>query len=53
MTSLHSLPTASPWAAHNGSAATLMDVVNFYDQRFNLNLTEGQKSDLVAFLRSL
>lgn len=38
---------------HNGSAATLDDVVNFYDQRFNLNLTEEQKSDLVAFLQSL
>jgi cytochrome c peroxidase len=38
---------------HNGSASTLLDVVNFYDQRFNLNLTEQEKSDLVAFLRSL
>lgn len=38
---------------HNGSAASLSDVVNFYDQRFNLNLTEQQKSDLVAFLRTL
>lgn len=38
---------------HNGSAATLDDVVNFYDQRFGLNLTQEQKSDLVAFLRTL
>jgi cytochrome c peroxidase len=38
---------------HNGSAATLMDVVNFYDKRFNLALTEAQKSDLVAFLKTL
>jgi hypothetical protein len=38
---------------HNGSAATLQDVVNFYDQRFGLNLTEEQKSDLVAFLQTL
>jgi len=29
------------------------DAVNFYDQRFNLNLTEPQKSDLVAFLNTL
>jgi len=28
-------------------------VVNFYDARFELNLTEQQKTDLVAFLRAL
>jgi len=28
-------------------------VVEFYNQRFNLSLTEQQKSDLVAFLRTL
>lgn len=38
---------------HNGSAARLMDAVNFYDTRFALNLTEEQKSDLVAFLKTL
>jgi cytochrome c peroxidase len=38
---------------HNGSAASLRDVVNFYDLRFGLGLTEGQKNDLVAFLRAL
>jgi len=38
---------------HNGSAATLAHAVNFYDKRFNLNLTDQQKDDLVAFLRSL
>lgn len=38
---------------HNGSAATLMDVVNFYDQRFGIGLTAQQKSDLVAFLGAL
>ena len=38
---------------HNGSAATLMDAVNFYDTRFNLNLTQQQKDDLVAFLKTL
>jgi hypothetical protein len=26
---------------------------NFYDVRFGLGLTNGQKADLVAFLRSL
>jgi len=38
---------------HNGGAAQLEDVVDFYNERFNLNLTEEQKSDLVAFLRTL
>jgi len=38
---------------HNGAAESLRDVVNFYDTRFELNLTEQQKADLVAFLRAL
>ena len=38
---------------HNGAAADLPGVVNFYDQRFNMQLTEEQKSDLVAVLNSL
>ena len=38
---------------HNGSAATLTDVVNFYKARFGMNLTAQQKADLLAFLRSL
>jgi cytochrome c peroxidase len=38
---------------HNGSAATLLDAVNFYDTRFNLNLSQQDKSDLVAFLKTL
>lgn len=38
---------------HNGSAATLMQAVNFYNQRFQMNLTNQQKADLVAFLNSL
>jgi hypothetical protein len=49
---LRGLAARAPYF-HNGSAATLQDVVNFYEQRFNLGLTEQQKSDLVAFLRSL
>jgi len=38
---------------HNGSAATLMDAVNFYDTRFTLHLSEQDKNDLVAFLKTL
>jgi cytochrome c peroxidase len=38
---------------HNGSSPTLMDLVNFYDQRFNMLLTDDQKADLVAFMNTL
>ena len=38
---------------HNGAAASLQDVVDFYDVRFGLALTDQQKADLVAFLRTL
>lgn len=38
---------------HNGSAATLMDAVNFYDVRFGLNLSDQDKHDLVVFLKTL
>jgi cytochrome c peroxidase len=38
---------------HNGSAATLLDAVNFYDTRFNLHLSQQDKEDLVAFLKTL
>ncbi len=49
---LRGLAARAPYF-HNGGAATLLDVVNFYDQRFNLNLTRDQKADLVAFLQTL
>ena len=38
---------------HDGSAATLLDVVNHYDQVRKLNLSPSQKADLVEFLKSL
>jgi len=38
---------------HNGSAATLADVVNFYDRRFNIGFTKQQKHDLANFLNTL
>jgi hypothetical protein len=38
---------------HNGSAATLLDVVNFYNLRFNIGLTNAQVKDLAAFLQTL
>jgi cytochrome c peroxidase len=38
---------------HNGSATNLADVVDFYDERFSLSLTEQDKKDLGAFLGAL
>jgi cytochrome c peroxidase len=49
---LRGLAARAPYF-HNGSAATLLDVVNFYDRRFGIGFTERQKSDLVAFLKTL
>jgi hypothetical protein len=49
---LRGLAARAPYF-HNGSAATLLDAVDFYNDRFNLNLTREQKADLVAFLRTL
>jgi cytochrome c peroxidase len=49
---LRGLAARAPYF-HNGSAATLLDAVNFYNNRFNLGLAERQKLDLVAFLNSL
>jgi len=49
---LRGLAARAPYF-HNGAAATLLEVVNFYDQRFQMNLTDVQKRQLVAFLNSL
>lgn len=49
---LRALATRAPYF-HNGSAATLLDAVNFYDTRFQIGMTAAEKSDLVAFLRTL
>lgn len=38
---------------HGGSAATLLDAVNFYDSRFQIGFTAAEKADLVAFLKTL
>jgi hypothetical protein len=38
---------------HDGRFQTLDDVINHYDQHMNLGLTNGEKKDLVEFLRSL
>ena len=38
---------------HDGSAATLDEVVRIYDSKRSLGLTEQQRSDLAQYLRSL
>ena len=38
---------------HNGSAATLEDVVSTYNDRRSLGLTSDQRADLVQYLKSL
>jgi hypothetical protein len=38
---------------HDGRFQTLLDVVNSYDQRFGLGLTDQEKSDLVEYLKAL
>ncbi|MEP6939275.1 MAG: hypothetical protein ABI846_05885 [Rudaea sp.] len=44
---------ARPPYFHNGMAASLGDVVDFYDTRFNVGFSAREKSDLVAFLSAL
>ncbi|HEU4662105.1 MAG TPA: hypothetical protein VFS63_15740 [Pseudolabrys sp.] len=52
-------PLAGLWAHqkggfyHDGRFATLMDVVNHYNDRFKLNLTEADKRDLVEYLKGI
>lgn len=38
---------------HDGRFATLLDVVNHYDEFKHLNLTDQEKKDLVEYLKSL
>jgi hypothetical protein len=49
---LRALAARAPYF-HNGSAGSLEQVVQFYDTRFAIGLTEAEKADLVAFLRAL
>jgi len=37
----------------DGRFATLLDVVNHYNDHFNLGLTPQEKSDIVEYLKSL
>ncbi len=49
---LRGLAARAPYF-HNGFAKDLEAVVNFYNGRFNIGLTDAEKADLVAFLRAL
>jgi len=49
---LRALAARAPYF-HNGSAATLEDVVEYYDRRFSIGFTASERTDLIAFLRAL
>ena len=49
---LRALAARAPYF-HNGSAATLEDVVEYYDRRFSIGFTASERADLIAFLRAL
>jgi len=49
---LRGLAARAPYFS-DGSAATLLDVVTFYNNRFTIGLSNQDKADLIAFLKSL
>ena len=49
---LRGLAARAPYF-HNGAAANLDELVNFYNQRFQMNFTAREKRQLIAFLNSL
>ncbi len=49
---LRGLAARAPYF-HNGSAQDLNEVLDFYNQRFGIGLSAGERADLVAFLRAL
>jgi cytochrome c peroxidase len=49
---LRGLAARAPYF-HDGSAATIPAIVDFYDKRFSIGFTEQQKQDLVNFLKAL
>ena len=49
---LRGLASRAPYF-HGGNAATLQDLVNFYNKRFSIGLTIQQQNDLVNFLNTL
>lgn len=49
---LRGLAARAPYF-HNGAAANLQQVVNFYNQRFQIGLSREQEQDLINFLQTL
>src|SRR5499427_5547421 len=49
---LRALAARAPYF-HNGMAADLAAVVDFYETRFGIGFTPEEKADLIAFLRAL
>jgi hypothetical protein len=49
---LRGLAARAPYF-HNGAARNLSELLEFYNQRFQMNLTEEEKERLIAFLNSL
>jgi len=49
---LRGLAARAPYF-HNGAAANLDELVDFYNQRFQMNLDNKEKRELIAFLNSL
>lgn len=52
MQQMRGLAARAPYFA-NGSAATLDDLVSYYDRRFNMGLTSVERQDLINFLSVL
>jgi hypothetical protein len=52
MQQFRALAARAPYFS-NGSAATLRELVDFYDRRYSIGYSEQEKSDLVAFLAAL
>ncbi len=50
--SLRALETQSPYM-HNGFSGELLDIVDFYNKRFNIGLSAQEEADLKAFLKTL
>lgn len=49
---LRGLAARAPYF-HNGAARNLTELIDFYNLRFQMNLTSQEKSELIAFLNSL
>ena len=52
MQQLRGLSARAPYFV-NGAAKTLREVVDFYDRRFDMKLSDGEKDDLISFLGAL